>query len=139
MQTCAGGYELVMPASSYLLTRLPWVTALCVYCHTLQEGANAHDPGSDWSGDSTFRARLQRLMDCQEEESPAEPRGGWDAWQSDEDGNIAGAGGAGAVAAPLVAFLSLVQHMEGPHTALPPVGRCGVINASKGTKAMPLW
>jgi hypothetical protein len=62
----------------------------------LQEGADAHDPGSDWSGDSAFAARVQRLLDAEGAGSPAEPRGGWDAWASDGSGNVAGAINAGA-------------------------------------------
>ena len=60
------------------------------------EGADAHDPGSDWSGDSAFAARVQRLLDAEGAESPAQPRSGWDAWASDGDGNFAGAASTGA-------------------------------------------
>lgn len=65
----------------------------------VQEGADAHDPGSDWSGDSEFAARLRSLVEGADA-GPAEPAGGWDAWQSDSDGYVAGEAGAGEIQAP---------------------------------------
>jgi len=60
---------------------------------------NVANGGSDWSGDSDFGERVQRLIDAEGGAAAGgaaagaaadEPDGGWAAWQYDSDANAAG-------------------------------------------------